>query len=52
MEIIIIIVIVIALVGWLGYEMIMAPLMPDDYGLTDEETKEYKELTKNNKIKK
>ena len=40
MEIIIVIVIVMAIVGWLAYEMIMAPLMPDDYGLTDEEIKE------------
>ena len=49
MEIIIIIIIVILIVGWLAYEMIMAPLMPDDYGLTDEEMKEWKELTKENK---
>lgn len=51
MDIIIIIVIVIAIVGWLAYEMIMAPLMPDDYGLTDEERKEMNILTKENKHK-
>ena len=31
MEIIIIVLIVIAIVGWLAYEMIIAPIMPDDY---------------------
>ena len=31
MEIIIIIVIVMGVVGWLAYEMIIAPIMPDDY---------------------
>ena len=51
MEIIIVVVVVIAIVGWLVYEMIMAPLMPDDYGLTDEERKELEELTKENKDK-
>ena len=49
MEIIIVIVIVVAIVGWLVYEMIVAPLMPDDYGLTDEEIKEWDKLTKKNK---
>ena len=49
MEIIIIIGVVIVIVGWLAYEMITAPLMSDDYGLTDEEMKEWKELTKENK---
>jgi len=49
MEIIIIIGIVIVIVGWLAYEMIMAPLMPDNYGLTDEEIKETNILTKENK---
>jgi|7_EtaG_2_1085326.scaffolds.fasta_scaffold41597_2 hypothetical protein len=49
MEIIVIIVIVILIVGWLAYEMLMAPLMPDDYGRKDEEMKECKELTKENK---
>ena len=49
MDIIIIVVIVMAIVGWLAYEMIMAPLMPDDYGLTDEERKEMNILTKENK---
>ena len=49
MEIIIIIGIILVIVGWLGYEMIMAPIMPDDYGLSDEEMKEWKELTKENK---
>ena len=38
--------IVIVVIGWLAYEMIMAPLKPDDYGLTDEEIKEQRELTK------
>jgi len=52
MEIIVIIVIVILIVGWLAYEMIMAPLMPDDYGLKDEEMKELQELTKENKNEK
>ena len=47
--IIITIIIVIAVIGWLAYEMIMAPIMPDDYGLTDEEIKEYSELTKKDK---
>ena len=46
MEIIIIAVIVLVVICWLAYEMIMAPLMPDDYGLTDEEIKECRELTK------
>jgi len=41
--------IVITTIGWLAYEMIMAPLMPDDYGLTDEEIKEINELTKKDK---
>ena len=45
-EIIIIVVIIVVVVSWLAYEMIMAPLMPDDYGLTDEEIKEQRELTK------
>lgn len=45
----IIIVIVIAIIGWLAYEMIMAPLMPDNYGLTDKEIKEWNELTKKDK---
>ena len=52
MEIIIIIGIILIVVGWLAYEMIMAPLMPDDYGLTDEEIKELSELTKKDKNKK
>ena len=51
MEIIIIVGIVIVVIGWLAYEMIMAPLQPDDYGLTDEEIKEFKELTKEKKSK-
>lgn len=38
-----------AIVGWLAYEIIMAPLMPADYGLTDEERKEINILTKKNK---
>ena len=38
--------IVIVVIGWLAYEMIMAPLKPDDYGLTDEEIKEQYKLTK------
>ena len=46
MVIIIAIVIVLIVIGWLAYEMIMAPLMPDDYGLTDEEKKEWEELKK------
>ena len=45
-EIIIIVVIIVIVISWLAYEMIMAPLMPDDYGLTDEEIKEQRELTK------
>ena len=49
MEIIIIGVIVVVVIAWLAYEMIMAPLMPDDYGLTDEERKEWNELKKENK---
>jgi|10_taG_2_1085330.scaffolds.fasta_scaffold84398_1 flagellar basal body-associated protein FliL len=49
MWIIIIVCIVLVVVVWLAYEMIMAPIMPDDYGLTDEEIKEDNELTKNNK---
>ena len=51
MEIIIIVGIVIVVIGWLAYEMIIAPLQPDDYGLTDEEIKEFKELTKEKKSK-
>ena len=31
MYIIVIILAVIVVVGWLAYEMLMAPLMPDDY---------------------
>ena len=46
MVIIITIVIVLIVIGWLAYEMITAPLMPDDYGLTDEEKKEWEELKK------
>ena len=49
MEIIIVIVVVVGIVGWLIYEIITAPLMPDDYGLTDEEIKEWNELTKKDK---
>ena len=39
-------------VVWLAYEMIMAPLMPDDYGLTNEELKEVEELEKKDNNKK
>ena len=46
---IIILIIIVFVVGWLAYEMIMAPLMPDDYGLTHEEKKEWNELKKENK---
>ena len=35
MYIIIIILAVIVVVGWLAYEMLMAPLMPDDYDVKD-----------------
>jgi len=49
MEIVILVVCVIVVVGWLAYEIMVAPLMPDDYGLTEEENKEIKELTKKNK---
>ena len=49
MEIIIIIGIVLVIVGWLAYEMIIAPIMPDDYGLSDEERKEMNILTQENK---
>ena len=49
MEIIIIVVVVGVVIAWLAYEMVMAPLMPDDYGLKDEEMKEWQELTKENK---
>ena len=48
MEIIAIVVIVVVIIGWLAYEMIMAPLMPDDYGMTDEEI-EYWNKRNNNK---
>ena len=48
--VIIVIVIVVLVIGWLAYEMIMAPIMPDDYGVRYEESKE---LTKeNNETKK
>jgi hypothetical protein len=46
MGIIIILVIIILVTGWLAYEMIVAPLMPDDYGLSDEEIREWEELEK------
>jgi len=49
MEIVILVVFVIVVVVWLAYEIMVAPLMPDDYGLTEEENKEIKELTKKNK---
>ena len=49
MGIIVIAVIILVIVGWLAYEIIIAPIMPDDYGLTDEEIKELRELTKENK---
>ena len=49
MEIIIIIGIVLVIVGLLAYEMIIAPIMPDDYGLSDEERKEINILTQENK---
>ena len=39
-------------IAWLAYEMIMAPLMPDDYGLTNEELKEVQELEKKDNNKK
>ena len=52
MEIIIIICVVVLVVAWLAYEMIMAPLMPDDYGLTNEELKEVQELEKKDNNKK
>ena len=44
MEIIVIAVIILVIVGWLVYEIIMAPLMPDDYGLRDEEIKEVEDI--------
>tara|TARA_R110000787_G_scaffold190659_1_gene302092 strand:+ start:2005 stop:2145 length:141 start_codon:yes stop_codon:yes gene_type:complete len=29
--------IVLFIVVWLGYEMLIAPLMPDDYGIEEED---------------
>tara|TARA_R110000765_G_scaffold95359_1_gene179496 strand:+ start:172 stop:321 length:150 start_codon:yes stop_codon:yes gene_type:complete len=45
MGVIIIVLVVLVVIVWLGYEMIMAPLQPDDYG-----TEEY--LENKNKHKK
>ena len=43
MGVLILVVFMIVIVGWLAYEMMVAPLMPDDYGLTEEESKEINE---------
>ena len=51
MGIIILVIIIVVVTVWLAYEMIMAPLMPDDYGLSDEEIKEWDELNKENNKK-
>jgi nitrate/nitrite transporter NarK len=36
---------------WMSWEIYTAPLMPDDYGLTEEEEKIWKEIEKENKNK-
>tara|TARA_Y100001963_G_C6733284_1_gene424981 strand:- start:333 stop:512 length:180 start_codon:yes stop_codon:yes gene_type:complete len=36
---------------WMSWEIYSAPLMPDDYGLTEEEEKIWKEIEKENKNK-
>ena len=37
MALIIGVLVVLLVVVWLGYEMLIAPLMPDDYGIEEED---------------
>lgn len=45
MKLLVLLIIIFLIICWLAYEMIMAPIMPDDYGLTDEERKLWKDIT-------
>jgi len=42
-------VLAVAYFGWMAYEVWRAPIMPDDYGLTDEEKKIWDSIEKNKK---
>ena len=47
----IIAIIVAVFIGWLAYGMITAPIMPDDYGMTDKEIEYWYKRNKDRKLK-